>query len=58
MRTDSRKIEIYTVVQVCSGVAVEAKSFRTLRAARTYLRYLRLEHDEERDDVQLFSNAV
>lgn len=51
-------VRIYTVVDVASGVAVEASSFTRLDLARKYLKKLQRGRNLDVDDVQLFEDAV
>ena len=49
---------IYMVVDVLSGVAVGAYSFRRLEDARTWAVRLRAGRDLQEDDVRLFEAAL
>jgi len=51
-------IQIFTVVDVMSGVAVGTKSFCRLKQARKYLKRLRGGRNLGEDDVQLFEDAI
>lgn len=54
-RTNTR---IYTVVEVMSGVAVQAECFLKVEDARTCLRRLRRKRNLDEDDVQLFESQL
>ena len=51
-------MQIYTVVDVMSGVAVGAKSFHSLKQAQTYLKRIRRGRNVNEDDVQLFEDEI
>jgi hypothetical protein len=58
MKHRTRKVKLYTVVDVWRGIAAGAKNFKTLRGAESHMRRLRRGRNLAEDDVQLFENAI
>jgi hypothetical protein len=58
MAKTDEEMRIYTVVDVMSGVAVGAHSFRHLKDARTCMKRLTGRRNLEQDDVQLFESTI
>jgi len=58
MRRRSDELKLYTVVEVCRGVAASAKNFQRLRNAQKYMRRLSRGLDWGQDDVQLFECPI
>lgn len=58
MKTQVRRIKLYTVVEVWRGIAVGARNFRTLKGAENHTRRLRRGRNLQEDDVQLFENTI
>lgn len=54
----SRKKQIYTVVEVFSGIAEAAYNFNHLKNAQMYLKQLKKGRNLDEDDVQIFENAI
>lgn len=54
----SRNKQIYTIVEVCSGVAEAAYNFRRIKDAQRYLKQLKKGRNLDEDDVQIFENDI
>jgi len=54
----SRKLKLYTVVEVWRGIAAGAKNFTRLRDAEKYVNRVRGHYTLAEDDIQVFENSV
>ncbi len=58
MMDSSRRVRVYTVVDVWRGMANDCKSFSRLKDAREYARRLERCRNPQSDDVGLFAGAL
>ncbi len=58
MRRRTRRLALYTVVEVWRGMAASVKNFSNVRSAQNHLRRLRKGRNLMENDIQLFHNSV
>ena len=58
MKRQTRRLKLYTVVEVWRGMACGARNFKRLKNAQKYMRRLRRRGNPAEDDVQLFETPI
>ena len=58
MKRSTRRITVYTVVEVWRGMAAGARNFRRIGNAQKYMRKVRRRTNPYEYDVQLFEGKI
>ena len=58
MKRRTRRLKLYTVVEVWRGMAAKVKNFKDRSDAQNHLRRIRRRRNLTEDDFQLFETSV